>query len=132
MCDQCGMIISDARFATATIVEGPRGAEPLLFDDFNCQINHETENDLTVVARWSHDYHDSRWLRSRDAHYLLSPELRTPMASHMAAFAAEADVKRMHEEIGGEIVSFDEMLNRAESDASVHAALEREAGGAIP
>src|SRR5690606_1291959 len=33
-CAECGMIISDDRFGVATVVEGPRGPETLLFDDF--------------------------------------------------------------------------------------------------
>lgn len=108
VCDQCNMIISDERWATATIVEGARGPEPLLFDDFNCQVNHEAEHpDRTIVARWSHDHATLEWLRTDQARFLMSPGLRTPMGSKTAAFASEAAAEAAKAEFDGDVMTFD-------------------------
>jgi len=113
VCDQCNMIISDERFATATIISGPRGPEPRLFDDFNCQINYETEHaEQTVLGRWSHEHDDSQWLATKDAYFLISPRLRTPMASQAAAYISKEAAEQAKEEHGGEIMAFEFAWNR--------------------
>ncbi len=107
-CAQCGMIISDERFATASVFEGPRGPEARLFDDFNCQRNYEAEQSgETVVARWSHDHSSSAWITTEQAYFVRSPALRTPMASGMAAFGTAQGAESLRREIGGEVMRFD-------------------------
>jgi nitrous oxide reductase accessory protein NosL len=113
LCDQCNMIISDERWATATIVDGARGPEARLFDDFNCQVNHQIEHpDLGVVARWSHSHASSEWIRTEQARFLISPALRTPMGSQVAAFASADEARAAGAEFDGEIVTFDEAWAR--------------------
>lgn len=108
VCEECNMIISDERWATATIVEGPRGAEPRLFDDFNCQVNYEIANpDLTILGRWSHSHTTRKWIRTGDAHFLMSPGLRTPMASSIAAFASESEAEAAKGDLAGDVMSFE-------------------------
>jgi copper chaperone NosL len=109
-CDHCGMIISDGRFASATIIEGPRGSEALLFDDFNCQIGYESDHDdVVVMARWVRDYDTSEWLPASDATFLASHRLHTPMASQTAAFASEAGAQSARDELGGELLTLDDL-----------------------
>lgn len=111
VCAECGMIISDERFAAATIIEDERGrATALLFDDFNCQINHEINHrEAVILNRWAHNYTTTEWLPARDAVYVHSPDLRTPMASHIAAFAKQADAEALRTDLGGDILSFEAM-----------------------
>lgn len=114
VCDACGMIISDERFATATIIEGPRGSEARLFDDFNCQANFEIDHpDIAVITRWSHDYTTGQWLRTADAVFLESLQLFTPMASHVAAFAHEEAARAAQHELGGDITTYESFHRRA-------------------
>jgi nitrous oxide reductase accessory protein NosL len=108
VCAQCNMIISDERWATATIIDGARGPEPILFDDFNCQVNHEIEHSgQDILDRWSHDHATSGWIRTADAHFLITPGMWTPMASSVAAFTLESDARAAREMHGGDLVSFD-------------------------
>lgn len=108
VCAECNMIISDERWATATVVEGPRGPEPRLFDDFSCQVNHEVEHpDLMIVARWSHSHATSEWVRTEEASFLMSPNLRTPMGSGVAAFASMSELETATAELTGEVMTFD-------------------------
>lgn len=108
VCDQCDMIISDDRWATATIIEGPRGPEPRLFDDFNCQVNHQVEHpELAILARWSHDHATSEWLPTEQAWFLISPGLRTPMGSKAAAFSSPTVAETAKAELDGEVMAFE-------------------------
>lgn len=109
VCAECNMIISDERWATATVVDGPRGPTPLLFDDFNCQVNHEARHtDLSILTRWSHSHASSAWIRTGDAVFLVSPGLRSPMGSGVAAYAGRDEADAFLDELGGDLVGFDE------------------------
>ncbi len=113
VCDHCNMIISDARWATATIVEGPRGAEPRLFDDFNCQANYEAGHpDIVILGRWSHDYITHEWLKTEGAFFLIGPGVRSPMGSNAAAFTSEAEAEAAREKVHGEVFSFEQAWER--------------------
>ncbi len=106
VCDECGMILSDERFVAATIVESTRGQEARLFDDYNCQINFEHAHpEQVITTRWAHDYSTSGWIQTERAFFLLSPQLRTPMASETAAFGNRSDADAALEEFGGEIMN---------------------------
>lgn len=113
LCDQCNMIISDERWATATIVNGPRGPEPRLFDDFNCQVNYEVEHeDEAIVTRWSRSHSSGEWLKTKDAVFLMAPLIRSPMGSHAAAFATAADAEAASIQTPGDILSFADAWKR--------------------
>lgn len=127
-CVHCGMIISDERWATATIVEGDRGPEPLLFDDFNCQVNHETEHpELRVVARWSRSHTTREWVRTERAHFLASPEIHAPMGSGIAAFASPAEAEAAQSEFPGSLMGFEDAWARL-----TRVRAERGLGGPTP
>jgi copper chaperone NosL len=113
VCDDCGMIVSDDRFATATIIEGDRGPEARVFDDFSCQVNYESAHpDLTIVARWSHDYETHQWLSTETAAFLRSPPLRTPMASQAAAFKTRQGAESTKQNLGGDVMDFESLWQR--------------------
>lgn len=103
VCNECGMIVSDERFATATIVQGQRGPEPRVFDDFNCQYNYERAHaGEAVITRWSHGYLSSVWIPTEGAIFLRSPGLRTPMGSGVAAFGTRAEAEQTKRDLEGD------------------------------
>jgi copper chaperone NosL len=116
ICAECGMIISDARFASATIVTDERGPVPVLFDDFNCQSSYESgHRDRPIVARWSHDYDSGDWINMMEGGFILrSPNIESPMASHMAAFRTRDGAEAAKIKFGGEVIGFDQVLNEPE------------------
>lgn len=129
VCDQCNMIISDQRWATATIVDGARGPEPLLFDDFNCQVNYEVEHEnLTVLARWSFSHTTKAPVRSEDAAFLMSPNLRTPMGSRVAAFSSESEAEALKAELTGDVMRFEVAWKRLGFAGACCSAEETEPG----
>lgn len=113
VCDACNMIISDARWATATMVQGARGPEPLLFDDFNCQVNYEAKHpDLQILARWSRDQVSRAWFPTEQGSFVMSPKLRTPMGSMTAAYQSKAAAEAAGSELACEIMTFDATWHR--------------------
>jgi copper chaperone NosL len=102
-CVHCGMIIDDPRFAAARTDRGERH-----FDDIGCLAEDlvafpaEAEDaDLFV-----HDYGTEAWLAACDATYVRSTELRTPMASGVAAFAVREDANRASVDLNGDLFAF--------------------------
>lgn len=111
VCDECGMIISDERFATASIIAADRGPHPTLFDDYNCQIKFEKlHTDITVLKRWSHDYQSSEWINTDSCWFVQSDTIKSPMASHLAAFELKADAQAFATESNGQLYQFDQLL----------------------
>lgn len=106
VCASCNMIISDERFACASVAETDRGSVPRLFDDLNCQIAYERAHpDERFGHRWVHDYAGGGWITAEDATYVRSGALRTPMASGTAAFASPDDARALLDSLGeGEII----------------------------
>lgn len=108
ICADCDMIINDERFASAVIIQDARGGPvPLLFDDIGDQIRYERARpELTILARWVHDYNTRQWLRAESAHYIRSPDLHTPMASGIAAFATEPDAEALAGTLKTDVLDF--------------------------
>ncbi|MCA9293190.1 MAG: nitrous oxide reductase accessory protein NosL [Phycisphaerales bacterium] len=110
VCAECGMILSDERSVTATIIAGERGHSALLFDDFNCQIQYETAHpEGAIIRRWAHDYNTRAWLDSASAHFVRAKELYTPMMSHIVAFARAQDAAALADQTSGTVSDFSGM-----------------------
>jgi len=101
VCIDCGMIISDERYASATIVEGERGSEALLFDDVGDQVRYEYMHpNLVIVARWVHDQNTREWIDAEEAFFIRSKSLHTPMASGIASFKSKPDADAALQALG--------------------------------
>jgi nitrous oxide reductase accessory protein NosL len=108
VCIECGMIVSDDRFGTATVIEGDRGSEPLIFDDYNCQKIFEFKHpDLNVIRRWSRDYETLAWFRTGEGWLVSSRQIRTPMASDVAGFDSIERAQEFAESVSGEVITYD-------------------------
>lgn len=101
-CAECKMTLVDqhcgAEFITA------RG-KVFKFDDLNCLTAYERRaappsdpRARSVVVDFTRP---NRFLAVDQAWFLHHDGLRTPMASHLAAFAAEAELAIVHRQLGG-------------------------------
>ncbi|MFG0313251.1 MAG: nitrous oxide reductase accessory protein NosL [Phycisphaerales bacterium] len=107
ICIECGMIVSDERFGTATIVEGDRGSQALIFDDYNCQRNFELKHpELEIMTRWSRDYETLEWFHTGDGWFVESVQIRSPMASNLAGFAALERAETYSDTVEGRVIRF--------------------------
>jgi copper chaperone NosL len=111
VCDLCGMIISEARFAAGYITaEG----ETRRFDDIGNMVAYHLEMGEDVAVFWVHDYETAVWLRADEATLAYVEGLITPMGSGLVAFA-DPDAAAAEVAGGGELMDFDTLLAEAKS-----------------
>lgn len=84
VCERCGMIITEEKFAAAYWTEN---GEARRFDDIGGMLAYQSENQENVAAYWVHDFDSGDWMPAEDAHYLLDSALMTPMGFGIAAFS---------------------------------------------
>jgi copper chaperone NosL len=111
VCTECGMIVSDERFASAVIIRDNHGRlETLVFDDVGDQVIYEKARpELDIVRRWVHDYAGTAWIPAESAHYVKAAAIHTPMASGIVAFADPAAAEAMAKEHGVEVIRFSDL-----------------------
>ena len=110
VCEACGMIVSDARFAAATALED---GSALKFDDIGDMMRyHASRPNLRVQAWFVHDHPSEAWLEAQNAAFALSPGIASPMGHGLAAFADPAAAADYATDIGGEVLTFNELRSR--------------------
>jgi copper chaperone NosL len=107
ICEFCGMIISEERYAAGYITGD---GEERIFDDLGGMFQAHLQKQEEVAAFFVHDYEDTAWIRAETAYYVLSQELPTPMLSGLAACASSEKAEALAAEFDGEILTFDEVL----------------------
>lgn len=116
ICDHCGMIINDERFAAGVVVQTqPQHYEHRIFDDIGDMLAyaHEIEAPLEIVAYYVHDYQSREWLDARQATYVQGDAMSTPMGSGLAAFADHAAAAAHAQATQGHLVDFDTVYDQA-------------------
>jgi copper chaperone NosL len=107
-CAECGMIISDPRFASSLLYEISEGRyASLLFDDIGDMLVYsEKHPQQKIVARYVHDYANEEWLDATQAYYVSSLEIHTPMGHGIAAHATQIAAQAMADELHGEVFNW--------------------------
>jgi copper chaperone NosL len=114
MCDACGMIISDARFAAAAVLADGQG---LKFDDIGDMLRDLAAHpELAVAARFVHDYSNETWLSAADATYVVSPSIASPMGHGLAAFEDAGEAASFAAQVGGEVLDWEQIRLRFQSE----------------
>jgi copper chaperone NosL len=107
VCDVCGMIISDDRFAAGLVLKADDAYATRAFDDVGCMLAYETDHvDEDIVALYIHDHQSRQWHDAEAATYLHSAEIHSPMAFGLAACAVEADTRALAVDHPGDIIDF--------------------------
>ncbi len=111
VCDQCGMIISDERFAAGVVIEtAPSEFEHRIFDDIGGMVEFVAENgDLKIATYYVHDYNSKEWLDARDAYFIKSTDLLTPMGFGLAACAQQLEAEELARAWDGDVLTFAEL-----------------------
>lgn len=100
-CARCGMIISEARFASGYV---DAQGETVAFDDLGELLAAVAGDPALAAAAYVHDAQDGRWLRASDAVFVkLLPALTTPMGSGYAAFGSEKEAAAFARLLGARI-----------------------------
>ena len=110
-CSRCGMLVSETRFATAS---RDQHGVVRVFDDIGCLRKAHDPADAASATFWFHDARDGAWIDGRQASFVESASLQTPMGGGLLAFrdraAAEAEAATRHGHI---IASVNELLRDA-------------------
>jgi len=107
MCDECKMLISEARFAAAYVTEN---GETRRFDDVGGMFVYHQKHPEPVARYWVHDYNSGAWIRADRATFVQSPEIQTPMGYGVVALASRAEAESLAQAKGGKILSLQDLL----------------------
>ncbi len=107
LCDACGMIIGDARFAAATLMTD---GKTLKFDDVGEMLMYHAKHpELNVRAWFVHDYNTKAWVRGEESFYVMSRDkIKSPMGMGVAAFADRAAADAFAKEIAAQVMTFEQ------------------------
>ncbi len=108
ICLQCGMIISETRYAAAYRL--PDGTERT-FDDLGGLLVYGHEHgELSDADVWVHDVETEAWVRAERAWYVMTRTRRTPMGYGIVAFADRSRAEALAAEVGTEAVPWPDLL----------------------
>lgn len=103
ICVQCGMIVSEAKFAAAYTT--PDGTK-LSFDDVGDLLLYQrsTGDPIDVNEAWVHDYETEEWVGVADAYYVPTLSVATPMGHSIISFADETRAEAFASDVDGEVI----------------------------
>lgn len=110
VCDRCGMIVEESRFAAAYVT--PQG-DVRRFDDIGDMVTHYRETGEEAAVFWVHDYVTEEWLKASEAFFIVSEDLVTPMGSGIVAAANQSEADNVVAEWGGQVQTFEALLAQA-------------------
>jgi copper chaperone NosL len=116
VCEFCGMIISDERYAAGYITQD---GQEKIFDDMGGMFQYHLQNQDEVVAFFVHDYEDTAWIRAETAHYVMSKELPTPMLHGLVACDSPEKAQALAKEVSGSVFTFNEVLTYYQEKSSI-------------
>lgn len=103
ICIECGMIISEARFAAGYRLAD--GTEKI-FDDLGGLLLSSRENGDTLdpSRTWVHDFETEEWVTVEDAFFVPTLSVASPMGHSIVSFADEARAESFATDVGGEVI----------------------------
>jgi copper chaperone NosL len=108
ICDRCGMIISEPRWAAAYRL--PDGAEYKWDDVGALLVDAQQRGELEGATVWVHDFESEVWLDAPTATYVVGAALVSPMAYGVAAFAEEERADALILAAGGKRMNWSELV----------------------
>lgn len=104
-CVECGMIISDDRFAASREIVEARGRRFEAFDDLGCLFDRERSMPEVRAARaWVGNHAGGGWVQLESAVLVASDEMHTPMGFGVAAYSSSAEAVKAAERLKGSII----------------------------
>jgi copper chaperone NosL len=120
-CAQCQMVISDERFA-AQVVD--RRGKTYKFDAIECMAAFVDGGALAagdIHSLWIADGRDA-WVAVEEAAFLYSANTRSPMGGGYTAHADGDAARRLQAEVGGELMTWQQVRDRVALTGHDHGA----------
>lgn len=108
-CSHCRMMITDAHFASQLVTNKGKAYK---FDAVECMLQFQTENPdlIQETAFWVSDYqHVGGWLNAKDAAYVQSEKIQSPMGAALLAFKDVSEAQAHIREVPGKILNWREL-----------------------
>ena len=106
ICERCGMIIEDERFASGYTREDGTDA---VFDDIGGMLDWAHFTDALDRPMWVHDYDSLEWIKAADATFVRGG-IDTPMGFSIAAFSTHDSAMAFATEFGGAVNDWNDLL----------------------
>ncbi len=116
-CAECGMIISDPRFAAAYVT---RDGQARLFDDIGDMVVYHRKHSEDVAVFYVHDYETRAWIDATHAFFVSSPRVHSPMGYGLAAFSDRSRAEAFAREHGGEVKDWARLLQETQPPHGAH------------
>lgn len=127
ICDECGMIIDEIRFAAA--YRTADGVERR-FDDIGGMLAQGHRDGLLADSEiWVHDFDSHAPIAAPDATFVLSGQVTTPMAWGVIAFESADAARELVDKVEGSVVTWTELVERSAGDDLDPEALHRDHEG---
>jgi copper chaperone NosL len=117
LCVECGMIISDPRFAAAYYTSNGDARQ---FDDIGGMAVHHAEHQEDIAQFWVHDFETEEWIKAELAYFVMSDQVHSPMDYGVVAFSDEIRAKEYASEINAMVMSFDTVMDSISGESTTH------------
>lgn len=109
-CHFCKMNIVDKQHASEIVTKKGKAYK---FDSTECMLNFLNEFENTTIALYlSNDYaNPEKLIDATKATFLISEQIPSPMGANLSAFKNNDDALKLQKEKGGELYTWDELLN---------------------
>lgn len=112
-CHHCKMTLMDKRFGAEVVTAKGKVYK---FDDVNCMMNYLSSGEVDerdIAFRLVIDYANPETLiDAREAFYLKSPQIKSPMASQVAAFSGKSTMEEFNTEWKGIYLTWGELVTQ--------------------
>jgi len=118
ICVQCGMIISEARFAAAyELADGTDKA----FDDVGGLLVHarSTGDALDPATTWVHDFETEEWVAVGAAYFVPTLSITSPMGHSIVSFSDQARAAAFATDVGGEVILWETVVDLPDTNGLI-------------
>lgn len=113
ICERCGMIIEDVRFASGYRLGDGTSR---IFDDIGGMLAWaELSGEFDEARMWVHDYDSETWIDATTATFVFSSDLMTPMAFGIAAFSTKEAAAAFAEGMDATVHSWEDVSTVGEA-----------------
>jgi copper chaperone NosL len=117
VCEECGMIISDPRYAASYYT---MDGDARHFDDIGGMAVHHAEHQEEIKQFWVHDFDTEEWIKADQGYFVMSDEVHSPMNYGIIAFSDETSAQEFALANNGMVMSFDAVMNSFNDESAVH------------
>lgn len=113
-CANCMMTISDPKYGSELVTDK---GKIFKFDSIECLADYFSKVDTkTIYSMWVSEFSTKgNFLNTKEALYLRSENLRSPMGLNLSAHKNQENLNSVKSQFGGEVLNWNELVNYVKS-----------------